>query len=69
METLRRQLPNPAAARAAAGLLRQLANNDDNKGAIVTGGGLELVVALASAHPADTGVLEQVCVSWTHPNS
>ena len=41
------------------GLLRQLANNDGNKAAIVAAGGLELLNHVAAAHPGDATVLEQ----------
>lgn len=58
---LQRHMGNPAVAKAAAGLLRQLANNDDNKNAIVSGGGLELICTVVAEHPADAGALEQVC--------
>ena len=64
LSTLRSQLGSPPAARAAAGLLRQLANSAGCKGAIVAGGGLELLNQLAAAHAADAGALEQVSIRF-----
>ena len=60
LAVLRCHMGAPAVARAASGLLRQLANNDDNKDAIVQGGGMELLCAAAANHPTDAGILEQV---------
>ena len=60
LAVLRRHMGAPPVARAATGLLRQLANNDDNKGAIVEGGGMELLCVAAATHTADGGILEQV---------
>lgn len=52
-------MSQPAIARPALSLLRQLASSDGNKALVVEGGGLGLVSEVLAAHPANYALAEQ----------